>query len=91
MIQNLQLFASGAIMMGFLTLGWFFLAFYRRTSDRLFLYFAVAFFLLSAERVVLVLATPDSEADSMVYMVRMLAFGALAYAIWDRNRGNRSQ
>lgn len=86
MTKNLQLFISGAIMMGFLTLGWFFLAFFRRTRDRLFAFFSAAFFLLAAERVVLVLVTPDHEVNFLVYTVRLLAFASLAYAIWDRNR-----
>lgn len=86
MTKILHIFISGAIMMGFLTLGWFFLAFFRRTSDRLFAFFSAAFFLLAAERIVLVLVTPDHEVHFLVYTVRLLAFASLAYAIWDRNR-----
>jgi hypothetical protein len=38
------------IVFGCLVAGLFFLRFYRRSSDRLFLFFALSFFLLAAER-----------------------------------------
>ena len=81
----IQVFFSGALMLGFAALGCFFYEFFRRTRDRLFLFFALAFVLLAIERVVLILITSDNEIHFMVYTVRLCAFGSLAYAIWDRN------
>jgi hypothetical protein len=84
-LESLQTFASGAVMMGFAALGCFFWEFFRRTRDRLFLFFAIAFILLSVERVVLTVMTPDNEVNFLVYVVRLAAFASLAYGIWDRN------
>ena len=81
----IQTFASGALMMGFMALWWFFVQFYRRTQDRLFLFFAIAFLLLAIERMVLVFSL-EKETQFLVYTVRLAAFISLAYAIWDRNR-----
>ena len=46
-------FLHGAAAMGCLTAGLFFLKFWRETHDRLFLMFALAFWMIAAERVVL--------------------------------------
>jgi amino acid transporter len=40
----------GMIVFGCVVIGLFFLRFYRRSSDRLFLFFALSFILLAAER-----------------------------------------
>ncbi|HMJ92355.1 MAG TPA: DUF5985 family protein [Candidatus Acidoferrum sp.] len=83
--EILKAFASGALMMGFAALGCFFFEFFRRTRDRLFLGFAIAFALLSVERLVLIVLTPDNEVNYYVYTVRLCGFISLAYGIWDRN------
>jgi hypothetical protein len=46
-------FLRGAIVAGCLVVGLFFLRFFRRSRDRLFLFFALSFFLLAAERFML--------------------------------------
>lgn len=84
-LPAIQAFVSGALMLGFTALGCFFYEFFRRTRDRLFLFFAIAFVLLAIERLVLVLVTPDNEIHFLVYTVRLCAFVSLAYGIWDRN------
>ena len=81
----LNMFLSGALMLAFGAIGWFFFEYFRRTRDRLFLFFAIAFVLLACERVVLVSITPTSEINYLVYIVRLSAFVSLAYGIWDRN------
>jgi hypothetical protein len=78
-------FLSGALMLAFAAIGWFFLEYFRRTRDRLFLFFAIAFLLLAIERIVLVAVTPGTENHHLVYTVRLFAFVSLAYGIWDRN------
>jgi hypothetical protein len=82
--QGVPEFLSGATMMGFAALGCFFFHFYRRTRDRLFLFFSIAFVLLAFERLVVIAITPN-EVHFAVYTVRLFAFASLAYAIWDRN------
>jgi 4-amino-4-deoxy-L-arabinose transferase-like glycosyltransferase len=79
-------FLNGAIMMGFLTAGLFFLRFHRRARERLFAIFACAFFVLAIERVVLAFVNPDTEFRPYVYVIRLCAFLLIIAAIVDKNR-----
>ena len=59
---------------------------FRRTADRLFLFFAVAFALLGLERMIL-LATDRPELDNpLAFVPRIIAFALIIYGIVDRNR-----
>lgn len=78
---------SGAILMGYLVAGFFFLRFWRDTRDRLFLIFAVAFGILGAQRVALVLSQEMGETRTGLYLIRLLAFLLILGAIVDKNRG----
>ena len=88
MIQD---FISGAIMFGAATAGIFFLKFWRKTHDGLFLMFGFAFFLLALERVVLVLLRggPTHEEHTFVYLFRLAAFLVILLAIANKNRAER--
>jgi hypothetical protein len=76
----------GAIAMGFLVAGLFFLRFWRETRDRLFALFAVSFLVLAVNRVGLGLAGGLGEARDYMYWVRLLAFALILAAILDKNR-----
>ena len=52
-------FLMGAIAMGFATAGLFFLRYWRESRDRLFAWFAVAFFVLAFNRALPVLPAPE--------------------------------
>lgn len=82
-------FLHGAAMMGFLTIGLFFLRFHRRTRERLFAIFASAFFVLALERVVLSIVDPHAEIRPYVYLIRLAAFLLIIIAIVDKNRAVR--
>ena len=80
---------AGAVAMGLGVAGLFFLRFWRRTHDRLFAFFAIAFFILAGNRVVLTLTTlPEDKAD--LYWIRFFSFVMILAAIidknWDRSR-----
>lgn len=77
---------SGAILMGYLVAGLFFLRFWRDTRDRLFLIFAVAFVILGAQRLALVLTREMLETYTGLYLVRLFAFLLILGAIVDKNR-----
>lgn len=77
---------SGAILMGYLVAGVFFLRFWRDTRDRLFLIFAVAFLLLGVQRVALVLTREMLESQTGLYVIRLFAFLLILGAIVDKNR-----
>jgi hypothetical protein len=60
--------------------------FARRTGDRFFDYFAVAFALLSVNSFLLAITDSGSEGHVAVYLVRLLAFGTIVAAIFAKNR-----
>ncbi len=72
--------------MGFLVSALFFIRFWKTTRDRLFLFFSMAFGLLLAERVVRATLDLRSEWIPAVYMFRLIAFGLILFAIFNKNR-----
>ena len=77
---------SGGIAVAFLMIGVCFTRFWRSNGSRLFLLFGITFFLLSVERVIIILVNPDNELAPYIYLIRLLAFGVLIAAIFDQNR-----
>ncbi len=76
----------GAILLGCWAIGVFFYRFWRQTQDRLFVSFAAAFWLLGLERLLLLTVTPSHEFQPYVYVVRLVAFLVIIYAIYQKNR-----
>ena len=82
-------FLSGAITLGFLVAAAFFARFWRRTHDRLFIAFAVAFVLLALNQA---LAFSLGDADERVgytYLLRIFGFLLILAAIVDKNLTRR--
>jgi len=79
-------FLSGAVAFGFVIAGLFFLRFWRRTRDSLFLAFAFAFWLLGAGQALLTLADVLVEERSWLYLFRLAAFTLIIAAILRKNR-----
>jgi hypothetical protein len=79
---------SGAVAFGFLVCGLFFLRFWRRTRDELFIAFALAFALLGAVQGVLALARIPAEERGPIYLFRLLAFVIILFAIFRKNRAS---
>jgi len=82
-------FLSGAVTMGFVTAGLFFLRFWRRTQDALFLAFALAFWLLGLTQALLALSNVPVEERSWLYLIRLAAFLLILFSIWAKNRKTR--
>lgn len=78
-------FLAGAATVGFLVASGFFVRFWRRTADRLFLAFAVAFALLALNQAAVFVLDVRSEAGSFVYVLRVAAFLLILAAIVDKN------
>lgn len=78
-------FLLGMVVMGCAVAGLFFLRFWRKTRDRLFLVFAVAFWLLGLSWTALAFM-PHGEARIAIYIVRLLAFAFILVGIVDKNR-----
>jgi len=86
MVLTLNLFLYGATVMGAFVAGLFFLRFWRRSGDRLFASFAIAFWLLAVNWALLALTDPANEARWMFYLLRLTAFCVILWAIVDKNR-----
>lgn len=80
----------GAIAMGTLTAGIFFLRFWRTSRDRLFLLFGLSFLVESVNRVALALTDRPNEGSPWYYCVRLLSFLLILVAIVDKNRVSSS-
>jgi hypothetical protein len=75
----------GALTMGYAVAGMFFLRFWRDTRDRLFLLFAVAFFVLSMNRAGFAFIHEQDSHGDYLYWIRLVAFLIMLIAIIDKN------
>jgi hypothetical protein len=82
-------FLSGALAFGFAVCALFFLRFWRRTGEELFLAFSLAFLLLGLGQTVLDLADIPTEERGSLYLLRLLAFLLILGAIYRKNRRAR--
>ena len=78
-------FLSGALAMGFVIGALFFLRFWRRTAERLFLAFAAAFFLLALNQALALWLGAADERVGYTYLLRVLGFIFILGAILDKN------
>jgi ABC-type polysaccharide/polyol phosphate export permease len=77
---------AGALLMGYLVAGLFFLRFWRASNDRLFAIFAAAFGLLTVQRIAIILTAETMEDQTVFYLLRLAAFVVIAAGIIDKNR-----
>jgi len=78
-------FLSGAICTSSLTVALFLFHFWRRTRDRLFIFFATSFLLLAIEPILLFEAVGTSS-EAYFYSIRLAAFTLIIVGIVDKNR-----
>ena len=83
-------FLSGAVAAGCFVCALFFLHFWRRTRDGLFLAFALAFVLLGIGQSILALANIPTEERGSIYLFRLVAFALIIVAIILKNRSART-
>jgi hypothetical protein len=79
----------GAIAMASFAAGLFFLRYWRASGDRFFLYLMLSFWIEAANRVYMALVLSPSEDAPLQYLVRLLSYGLILAAIWDKNRPRR--
>jgi Ca2+/Na+ antiporter len=77
---------SGAILMACFVSGLFFFSFWKKTKDKLFLRFSLAFWILALERLVLAYIGTAKEPSPTIYIIRMTAFLVILWAIIQKNR-----
>ena len=86
-MESLLDFLQGAAATGFLICAVFFLRFWRRTSERLFLAFGVAFAFLTVNQVFAWYLEAGDERTPYVYSLRVIGFVLILAAIIDKNLG----
>ena len=87
--HSLHLMMAGAVVMGCLVVALLFLRSWRRTRDRLFLMFALAFAVLAVQRAIVADAVGSAEdAQAHFYILRLIAFLLILAAILDKNRAS---
>ena len=83
-------FLAGALTLGYIIASFYFIHFWGRTSDRLFLAFAAAFALLALNQVTVFALGVADERSNFVYILRVLGFVLILIAIVDKNLSRRS-
>ena len=78
-------FLSGAVTFGYLVAALFFARFWKKTGDRLFVAFAVAFVLLALNQALAQWLGAADERVAYTYLLRVLGFGLILAAIVDKN------
>ena len=82
--------AAGALIFGYVLAGLFFLRFWRRTRDGLFLAFAMAFALMALNQIALAYLPVPKEEAHYIYLIRIFAFALILLAIVRKNIGRGS-
>jgi hypothetical protein len=84
-------FLAGAVALGYVVAALFFLRFWRKTADRLFLAFCAAFGLLAVNQVLAAVMEAGDERTPYVYSLRVLGFLLILWAIVDKNLASTSR
>jgi hypothetical protein len=79
-------FLAGMIAAASLVAGLIFLRFHRRTKDRIFVFFAASFWLDALGRTLEIALQLSDEGSSILYVLRVIAYGLILIGILDKNR-----
>ena len=82
-------FLGGAVTFGYVIATFFFLRFWGRTGDRLFLAFAVGFALLALNQALAQWLGAADERVGYTFLLRVLGFLLILAGIVDKNLGRR--
>lgn len=89
-MHKLHPFLLGIVVLASAAIGLFFYRFWRRTHDRLFVYFALAFWLLAANWAAQAFVPRDESYYVLIYLMRLLAFAVIIVGIVGKNRAART-
>ena len=78
-------FLAGALTLAYTVASVYFVHFWLRTADRLFLAFAAAFALLALNQVAVFALGVNDERYNYAYILRVLGFVLILFAIVDKN------
>jgi hypothetical protein len=79
-------FLNGVSACGSLVAGVIFLRFWRQSADRLFLWFAFAFWVLALHWTAVAMVQPADEARHWFYVLRLLGFVLILVGVIEKNR-----
>jgi hypothetical protein len=79
----------GGIAVASFVVGLFFFRYWLSSRDRFFSFFAISFWGEAANRVHMGLSESWNEARPSHYVVRVVCYGLILLAIWDKNRPGR--
>jgi uncharacterized membrane-anchored protein YitT (DUF2179 family) len=82
-------FLRGATSMGCAVAAVYFARFWRQSIDRFFLLFALAFFILAIQYLILGVVSFATEWQVYVFTLRLVAFALIIVAIVEKNRVQR--
>lgn len=85
-IDTVNILINGMIVLGDVVGALYFFKSWKKSNERLFLFFAVAFVLFATQRTALSFVTQMDEAHVAMYTLRLVAFAIILYAIIDKNR-----
>jgi hypothetical protein len=75
----------GALTASAAVVGLFFLKFWRDSHDRLFIFFALAFWTLGLHWLGLAMVNPEEETRHQLFLLRLLAFSTIIVGVLDKN------
>src|SRR4051812_34070209 len=85
MVSAGSLLILGAVAMGNVVAGLFFLRYWRDGHDRFFLLFALSFFVQAFDRVLLAMSAHPNEGRAWIYGVRLVAYALIMIAVLGKN------
>ncbi len=85
MVDDICQFISGATMMAEIGISIFFFKYWKRSKDRLFVYFAAAFALLAVSQIVVFCYGDRGNFSIFGYSVRFIAFACIIIGIIEKN------
>ena len=84
-MSGLEGLVAGGLAVGFLVLAAFFLRFWGRTRERLFLAFSAAFALMALNQSLPVILNIPQEERGGIYLIRLAAFLLIIVAVVGKN------
>jgi drug/metabolite transporter (DMT)-like permease len=82
----MRFYVWGLITMACWVIATLFIRYWRTTRDRLFLFFGLAFVILSLSWLGLAIFNPDNEHRHYAHIPRLIAFLLIIFGIVDKNR-----
>jgi hypothetical protein len=85
-VNPIVVFLHGAAAMACVIAGSLFLRYWRDSGDRLFVFFAIAFWVLALKWTALGMLAPVTEHRHWLHALRLVAFAVIVAGIVDKNR-----